>query len=214
MPELDDTAGELARISDAPPELSRRLGDARPPVIVFTLLSAIGVALLSPVLAAFPDGYSPTDRVESGLQLIGGLALAGAGVAFAVTITRLTRVAQSIAGGDYGAVARTGATVFAAVDGCAAAALTTTGVADLFGEPAGSEVLPEIGYVLLTVPGMVAAAVAVFGTAFAVWRAGRMATPVAISGFVVAFLLLGGVFVVPLVLLPLWLLAAAFVVRR
>ncbi|MGA8113794.1 MAG: hypothetical protein WCA46_09050, partial [Actinocatenispora sp.] len=117
--------------------------------------------------------------------------------------------------GDYGAVARAAASICAGIVGVAAAALVEPAtVRILGGAPGGAdEVLPRFGLVLLTVPGMVAAALAVFGTAFAAWRAGRIGTLLAVFGFVAAVVLLAGLLVVPMVLLPAWLVAAAFTIR-
>ncbi|MGA8115376.1 MAG: hypothetical protein WCA46_17060, partial [Actinocatenispora sp.] len=69
------------------------MGDPRGPAVLLTVLGVAGVALLWPALAAFPDGSA---RVGDGWpQLVGGFALAGAGVAVSVLVTRLTRIAQS-----------------------------------------------------------------------------------------------------------------------
>lgn len=223
MSELDDTSAELRRIAAAPPDVAR-LGDPRPAAVLFVLFAATGVIALVPQLTAItePDRLHAAIAAGAGpawRQLVGGLALAVAGVAFAIVVGRLTRIAQSIAGGDYGAVARVAANVFAALAGTAGGAFTTVAAIGVLGAgfaavPREAVLLSQLGYVLLTVPGMVAAAVAVFGTAFAVWRAGRQSTAVAIVGFAVSVFLLGGMFVVPAALLPLWALLAAFTVRR
>jgi hypothetical protein len=233
--DMDDTSAELHRVAESPFGVAD-LGDPRIPAVLFVVLGAAGVALLAPLLAAFPgtaaDYLAATGSTASAwAQLVGGLALAGAGVAFSVAVTRLTRIAQSVAGGDYGAVARAAATAYAALVGVAAAALATDALARVIGGPAslgptsgGSggpagaaldpAALPRLGYALLIVPGVVAAAVAVFGTTFSAWRAGRLGTVLALVGFLVSVLLLGGVFVYPVALLPLWLLAASFTIRR
>lgn len=234
---MDDTSAELRRVAGSPFG-GADLGDPRAPAVIFVVLGAGGVALLAPLLTAFPgtarDYLSATSGTGAAwAQLLGGFALAGAGVAFAVAVTRLTRIAQSIAGGDYGAVARAAATAHAALVGTAAAALATNPLSRILGGPAalgagkagtGSAAgamtgldlaaLPRLGYALLVVPGVVAAAVAVFGTTFAAWRAGRLGTVLALTGFAVSVLLLGGAFVIPVALLPLWLLTAAFMIRR
>jgi hypothetical protein len=232
---MDDTSAELRRVTGSPFG-GADLGDPRTPAVLFVVLGGGGVALLAPLLAAFPGNARAYLDATSGTgaawaQLLGGFALAGAAVAFAVAVTRLTRIAQSVAGGDYGAVARAAATAYAALVGTAAAALATDPLARVIGGPAtigtaGSgattatitgldpAALPRLGYALLVVPGVVAAAVAVFGTTFATWRAGRLGTVLAAIGFAVSLLILGGVFVVPIALLPLWLLAAAFAIRR
>lgn len=223
MSNLDDTSAELRRISEAPPGVAR-LGDPRPAAVLLTVFATVGVAALAPLLTE----VTAPDRLYRALtagpaaawwHLAGGLALAVAGVAFAIVIGRLTRIAQSIAGGDYGAVARVAANVFAALAGASGGALTTVAAVGVLGGgfdavPREAVLLPQLGYVLLTVPGMVAAAVAVFGTAFAVWRAGRQSTAVALTGFAVAVALLASLFVIPAVLLPLWALLAAFTVRQ
>jgi hypothetical protein len=217
---MDDTSAELRRVAESPFGLVGA-GDPRPPAILFAVLGLGGVALLWPVLASFPgtdQSYLAAPRGTAGPwpQLIGGLALAGSGVAIAVVVTRLTRVAQSVAGGDYGAVARAAATACAAIIGVAAAALAEPAVVRLLSGPPGTDpaLLPRLGFVLLTLPAMVSAAVAVFGTAFAVWRAGRIGTVLAVLGFATAIFLLAGILVVPVVLLLAWLLAAAFAIRR
>lgn len=237
---MDDTSAELRRVTGSPFG-GADLGDPRTPAVLFAVLGGGGVALLAPLLAAFPGNARAYLDAAGGAgaawaQLLGGFALAGAGVAFAVAVTRLTRIAQSVAGGDYGAVARAAATAYAALVGTAAAALATDPLARVIGGPAtmgttgtgtaatsgtaatitglDPAALPRLGYALLVVPGVVAAALAVFGTTFAAWRAGRIGTVLAAIGFAVSLLVLGGVFVVPVVLLPLWLLAAAFAIRR
>jgi len=215
---MDDTSAELRRVADSPfgPV---RIGDPRGPVLLFTALGLAGVGLLWPLLAAFPGDtarYAAAARHAGILQLLGGLALAGAGVALAVVVTRLTRIAQSFAGGDYGAVARAAAAAAAALIGVSAACLATPAAVRLLGGTPGADAatLPRLGFVVLTLPGATAAAVAVFGTSFAIWRAGRMSTVLAILGFAAAAILLAGILAVPLLVLPAWLVAAAFLTRR
>jgi hypothetical protein len=215
---MDDTSAELRKVADGPFGLAG-MGDPRVPAVLLAALGAGGVALLWPVLSAFPGspaGYRAATGDAGWVQLGGGVALAGAGIAVAVVVTRLTRIAQSVAGGDYGSVARAAATACAAVVGTAAAALATPAAARLMGGSPGPDptTLPRLGFVLLTVPGMVAGAVAVFGTSFATWRAGRISTVLAVLGFAVAVALVAGILVVPVVLLPAWLVAAAFLIRR
>lgn len=215
---MDDTSAELRRVTNSPFGM-HTMGDPRPPAVLLAVLGAGGLALLWPMLARFPGSpgeYAHATRHADWSQPVGGLALSGAGIAVAVVVTRLTRVAQGVAGGDYGAVARAAATACAATIGAAAAALSEPAVVHLLRGPAGANpaLLPRLGFVLLMLPAMVAGAVAVFGTAFASWRAGRIGTVLAILGFVAAAALLAGLLVVPIVLLPAWLIAAAFVIRR
>ncbi len=215
---MDDTSAELRRVAESPFGLAAT-GDPRRPAVLLAVLGVAGTALLWPVLAPFPGtgrAYLAATRGDSVGQLLGGLLLAGAGVAVSVVVTRLTRIAQSVAGGDYGAVARAAATGCTAILGVAAAALAEpAAVRVLHGSPGvDPAMLPRLGFVLLTVPAMVCGALAVFGTAFAVWRAGRIGTALAVLGFVASAGLLAGLLVVPVVLLPAWLVAAAFVIRR
>jgi hypothetical protein len=213
---MDDTPAGPRTVGD-PPFGTATTGDPRRPAVLLAVLGVGGVALLWPVLAPFPGTAAEYRSAAAGwAQLVGGFALAGAGIAVAVVVTRLTRIAQGVAGGDYGAVARAAATACAALVGAAAAALAEPAVVGVLGgrPDADPTVLPRLGFVLLTVPGMVAAALAVLGTAFAVWRAGRISTLLAVLGFAASVALLAGVLVVPAVLLPAWFLAAAVRVRR
>jgi hypothetical protein len=222
---MDDTSAELRQVADSPFG-GADLGDPRIPTVLFVVLGGGGVLMLGKLLTTFPGPASRYAAATASTgaavtQLVGALALAGAGVAFAVAVTRLTRIAQSVAGGDYGAVARAAATAYAALVGTAAAALSTDPLARLLGAPAATSgagldpaTLPFLGYALLVVPGAVAAAVAVFGTTFAAWRAGRISTALAMIGFAVSLLLVGSVLLVPVPLLPIWLVATSFVIRR
>ncbi|HEY3507124.1 MAG TPA: hypothetical protein VGN37_30565 [Actinocatenispora sp.] len=212
---MDDTSADARTVGDSPFG-AVATGDPRPPALLLAVLGVGGVALLWPVLAPFPGAAGAYRSAGGWAQVVGGFALAGAGIAVAVVVTRLTRIAQSVAGGDYGAVARAAATACAALVGAAAAALAEPAVVHVLGGQPGADTIlaPRLGFVLLTVPGMVAAALAVFGTAFAVWRAGRIPTPLAVLGFVASVALLAGILVVPAVLLPGWLLAAAITIRR
>ncbi|GAA4217425.1 hypothetical protein [Actinocatenispora rupis] len=212
---MDDTSAELRAVRDTPYGAGAT-GDPRRPAVLLAVLGIAGVALLWPVLAPFPGTVADHRGPGGWPQVAGGLALAGAGIAVAVVVTRLTRIAQSVAGGDYGAVARAAATACAALIGAAAAALAEPAVTHVLGGPPDTDpaLLPRLGYVLLTLPGMVAAALAVLGTAFAVWRAGRISTILAVLGFASAIALLAGIFAVPVVVLPGWLVAAAFTIRR
>lgn len=212
----------MSEASPGPPTEARGpfggagVGDPRGPAVLLALFGLAGAALLWPMLAPFPGtahNYLAAIRTAPGVPLlVGGFALAGSGLALNAVVTRLTRAAQSVAGGDYGAVARSASTVCAAIIGASAAALAEpAAVRTLGGLPTGApDLAPRLGFVLLTVPAMVAAAVAVSGTAFAVWRAGRIGTQLAVLGFAAAACLLFGLLVFPILALPAWLLAAAF----
>jgi hypothetical protein len=116
--------------------------------------------------------------------------------------------------------ARLSAGVFAALVGVAAAAMATVslsvGFGRITGDPGirdGQELLPQLGYVLITVPAALSAAVAIWLLARLGERTGALPRWGTTSGYVVGAAQLLSFYTLPLLLLPLWVLAASFGVR-
>jgi hypothetical protein len=163
------------------------------------------------VVATFHDG--------KGLAIQSAWLLVLAGLAFVPVAWAATRrVSAGLSAlGEY--VARTSAQLFVAMVLVAAAVGGTLAVTVVF-EPENNppadlvRFLPLLSDSVIRIGG--ALAVAVFLTAIS--RAGQKVSAVptwfSVLGYVAAVAMLGAVFVFPIVLLPIWALAAAYVLRK
>jgi hypothetical protein len=113
------------------------------------------------------------------------------------------------------------AAVFVALVGLAAAALATVslsvGFGQIFGDPGiqdGQELLPQLGYVILAVPAALSAAFAIWLLARLGSRTARWPRGVTTAGYVVALLQLLSFYTLPMLLLPLWVVAASISFRE
>lgn len=77
----------------------------------------------------------------------------------------------------------------------------------------GQEILPQLGYVVLTVPAALAAATSVWLLARLGSRTGAWPRWVSITGYVAAVSQLNSFYSLPLLLLPAWVLAASITLR-
>ncbi len=195
--------------------------------IIFAVSFVAGFLILGEAFGNFGDSdrtfaqYYERDRE---FEILGGYLLVVSAVAFVIfvagvsapALTEKTQATAAIAG-------IVSAAVFATLVSAAAAAIVTIpasrffgGIFDAEGQLA-SEVsaLPQLGYVLLFLPGALFASATL--VCLSLVMRGRPDLPgwVAKSGFVAAaLLLLAGVFFMPLVALPLWVLVAAVVILR
>jgi hypothetical protein len=113
------------------------------------------------------------------------------------------------------------AAVFASLVGLAAAALATVslsiGFGQITGDPGirdGQELLPQLGYVVIAVPAALSAALAIWFTASVNARSSALPGWIVAAGYVVAAAQLLSFYTLPLILLPLWVLAASFGLRK
>jgi hypothetical protein len=102
----------------------------------------------------------------------------------------------------------------------AAAALATVsmsiGFGTITGDPGirqGQDLLPQFGYVLITVPGALAGGVTVWLLARSAGRVGVLSRPLVIAGQVTALVQLFAFYLLPMALLPLWVLLASLAAR-
>jgi hypothetical protein len=196
--------------------------------IAFAVLFSLALtALLGDLVGAFADSAASfplyfDSSAERLRHAAGAYALAASGLCFlgfAVTST-------AGAGGDPDVstgvqAARLSAGVFAALVGVAAAALATVslsvGFGRITGDPGirdGQELLPQLGYVLITVPAAMSAAVAIWLVARIGARTAALPRWVTTSGYVVASAQLLSFYTLPLLLLPLWVLGASLGLRE
>lgn len=157
------------------------------------------------------DGSGHRASQVAGLFLITGAVLLL--LVFSTSVLRRARAAG--ASGDAVAVARAAGIVFAAVAATGAAAISTISAAkafapDNFPTPAAdlARVLDQLGYSLLLGVGGLTAAVFVAAVTRALRRTSFLPSWLTTAGYVVAVLLLASVAWIPMMLLPLWVLAA------
>ena len=206
----------------------RRDRAARRYGIAFGVLFALALtALLGDLFGAFADSaesFAPyfDSSTERFRHAVGAYALAASGLCFLGFAVASTANAAGVA--DVSTVARTArltAAVFAALVSVAGAALATVSLSIGFGQITGDagirdgeELLPQLGYVLVTVPGALCAALAVVLIARVGVRTGALPRWVATCGYVVAAAQLLSLFTLPLLLLPLWVVTASLVLRE
>jgi hypothetical protein len=195
--------------------------------IAFAVLFSVALtALLGELVGAFADSaasFTPyfDSSAERLRHAVGAYALAASGLCFlgfAVTSTAGAVGERDLSAGVQ--TARLSAGVFAALVGVAAAAMATVslsvGFGRITGDPGirdGQELLPQLGYVLITVPAALSAAVAIWLLARLGERTGALPRWGTTSGYVVGAAQLLSFYTLPLLLLPLWVLAASFGVR-
>ncbi|WP_154402252.1 hypothetical protein [Ornithinimicrobium cavernae] len=139
-------------------------------------------------------------------------------IAFAVGMTRSygpdSRSAEA-------PVARMTATAFAALAGVAAAAFATVslsiGFGRIFGDPGieqGRDLFPQLGYVMLFVPGAVCAGLTIFLLARGAARIRQLPRWMCAAGYLVGPAQLFSFYTLPLLLVPLWVLGASLTLRQ
>jgi hypothetical protein len=175
-------------------------------------------ALLGDLYGAFADSAetfppyfdSTADRLRHAL---GVYVLSGAGLAFLAFVVLVNAASPNAAASRIADLAAAG---FAALLGVAAAAFGTVSLSVAFGEMTGDpgvqrgvELLPQLGYVLVTVPAALSAALAIWLTARAGDRTPGLPRPLVVAGYVVALAQLLSFYTLPLVLLPAWVLGVS-----
>lgn len=195
--------------------------------IVFVVAFIVGAVLLGEVVGSFGDPdrqfaaihEARSDRIGF---VIGGYALAFAGVAFIWFIVSLT---EHLAGPDdvvLVTIARISGAAFATLLLAAAAAFMTVAASLTMGDAfddggqfeTGMSALPQLGYVLFHVGGMLAFSSTVAATSMLMRGAARGRVWLRRFGYVTALLLPLSVFTVFLVLLPVWAAAASLLAWR
>ena len=206
----------------------RSLRGARLCGIGFAVLFTLALtALLGELFGAFADSAesfaayfdSTADRLR---HAVGTYLLAGSGFAFlAFTVKTTAGVLDDRELATDVGMARAAATVFASLVGLAAAALGTVslsvGFGQITGDPgirASQELLPQLGYVVLVVPGALSAALTIWLIASVCAQTAALPTWVVAAGYVVAVTQLLSFYSLPLVLLPVWVLAASATLRE
>ncbi len=157
---------------------------------------------------------------DSGNQtrlLIGGYLLALAGVAFVFLMAHIRGRIATAEGtaGNLASVAFGGALLFVGlllagmVFWISPAGAEKLGDTPLPQDPDILRQLPQAGYGIVLIGGAWSAALAIAATSWAVLRTGVFARWLAWLGFVCALVLLFGVFFIPMLALPIWVLAAS-----
>jgi hypothetical protein len=185
------------------------------------------VAFVVGMLATQADvmGDDPDDEVlewwsDSGNQttlLIGGYLLAFAGVAFVFFMAHIRgRIATAEGTASVlASVAFGGALLFVGLLLAGMVFWISPAGAEKLGDtplPQDADILrqlPQVGFGIVLIGGAWSAALALAATSWAVLRTGVLARWLAWLGFVCALLLLFGVFFIPMLALPIWVLAAS-----
>ncbi len=181
----------------------------------FALAVTVG---LGDLLGAFADAAESfrsyfDDRLERLRHAAGAYLLARLGLAFVLFAAGFRALGRNIDSSVRSVLALVTSGVFAALGGLAAAALSTVSMSVGFGTITGDpgireaqHLLPQLGYVVLAVPGALAGGLTVwFG--FATRTA---PSPVGLRAWgIVAVIQLLAFYTLPIILLLLWTLAAA-----
>ena len=158
-------------------------------------------------------------RVSS---VIGAFVLAFCGLFFlwfAAGLRQRLRAAEG-PGGRLADVAMGGALLFVGALWAGAAALAAIPAAQVFGSTPHLQTadlgrfLPAIGYVAILLFGAFGAIAMIDSTAIVIMRTGALPKWLAWLGFVAAVVLLFGVLFLPMIALPIWLIAASVVLFR
>lgn len=185
----------------------------------FAVLFAVALtALFGDLYGAFADAAetfppyfdSSPDRLR---HAFGAYVLSAAGLAFLAFVVCVNAGSTEVVATRIADLAAAG---FAALLGVAAAAFGTVSLSVGFGRMTGDpgiqrgvELLPQLGYVLVTVPAALAAGLAIWLTARTGARAAGLPRSLVVAGYVVALAQLISFFTLPLVLLPAWALAVS-----
>lgn len=188
-------------------------------IVALTVLLGDVLGLFADPAADFPAHFdTAAERLR---HAMGGYALTAAGLAFVGFALRVTNAGTNAAESSFDVQgARLTAAAFASLTGLAAAALTTVSLSIAFGQIVGDpgirrgqEILPQLGYVVLTVPAALSAATSIWFLARVGSRTGVWPRWVSITGYVAAVAQLVSFYTLPLLLLPVWVLAASVVLR-
>jgi hypothetical protein len=196
--------------------------------IGFALLFMLALTvLLGELFGAFADSASSFGGYFDGSaqrlrHALGAYLLAGSGLAFLAFVVKGTAgVIDNPELATDVRMAGLAAAVFASLVGLAAAALATVslsiGFGQITGDPGirdGQELLPQLGYVVIAVPAALSAALAIWFTASVKARSSALPGWIVAAGYVVAAAQLLSFYTLPLILLPLWVLAASFGLRK
>jgi hypothetical protein len=186
--------------------------------------AAASTVLLGDVIGAFaddPSSFAYFDTVSKRLRhAAGAYLLTASGLAFLAFVVGATSSAGSSGTSPEGRLARFAAAVFAALVGLAAAALATVSLSIGYGRITGDpgiqqaqELLPQLGYVVLFVPAALSGGCAIYLLARDAARTSRLPSWLVRAGYVVAATQLVSFYTLPLLLVPLWVLAAAITLR-
>ena len=196
--------------------------------IIFTVSFVAGFLMLGEAFGNFGDSdstFAQYYKEDREFEILGGYLLVVSSVAFVIfvagvcapALTEKTQAPSAVAG-------IVSAAVFATLVSAAAAAIVTIPASRFFGGLFDDEgqrqlvseiaALPQLGYVLLFLPGALFASATLVCLSLVMRRMPGLAGWVAMSGFVAAALLLASFFFMPLVALPLWVLAASVALLR
>ena len=196
--------------------------------VAFAVLFSLALTvLLGELFGAFADeaeSFTPyfDSSAERFRHAVGAYAVAASGIGFLGFAVTSTTGAVGVPEVSTGAqTARLTAAVFAASVGIAGAALATVSLSVGFGQITGDpgirdsqELLPQLGYVIIVVPGALSAAFAIWLIARVGARTAALPRWAAIGGYVAAGAQLLSFYTLPLLLLPLWVVAASLALRE
>jgi len=206
--------------------ITQSLGGARVAGVAFAMSFTLALTVgLGELLGAFADAGASfpsyfDDRPERVRHAAGAYLLAASGLAFVVFVVRFPRRVDDAGPGSAIGVAAMTSAAFAALVGLAAAALSTVsmsvGFGTIIGDPGIHEaqhLLPQLGYVVLAVPGALAGGLGVWLIVGPAARDGTLPRWIVGLGRFTAVVQLLAFYSLPMVLLPLWTLIASFGLR-
>ena len=206
---------------------NRDLRAARRYGVTFGVLFTLALpAMLGDLVGAFADSAESFTYFDTSTERLrhafGAYVLVASGLAFlGFTVHASAGFVEDAGTNANVRMAGLSAGVFAASVGLAAAALATVslsiGFGQIFGDPGiqdGKELLPQLGYVILAVPAALSAAFAIWLLARLGSRSGKWPRWLTTAGHVVAALQLASFYTLPMLLVPLWVVAASISVRE
>jgi hypothetical protein len=190
--------------------------------VVFAVLMVAGVLLMN---SSTPADDDPDDEFiqfydDSGNrmeQIVGAYILAGAGLAFLWFLNHLRRQLTLAGGADWlgGLMAGSGVVFVAMLYAAATTWVVISGSLE-FGsteldqiDPSLMRIIPQLGFGLLLIFGGIAAATCIAAASWAILRTAALPAWLGWLGLLAAIALLFAVIFLPLIALPIWVLAAS-----
>jgi hypothetical protein len=190
--------------------------------VIFVVLLVVGIIMTTEVIpedddpdAEFIETYDDSsNRVQ---QIVGAYILAGAGLSFLWFLNHLRRRLSLAPGSEWlgGLMAGSGVVFVGLLFAGTTAIVMISGSLE-FGEmniedidPSLMRVIPQLGFGMILLFGGLAAALCVFAASWAILRNAALPQWLGWLGFLAAIALIFAVIFIPMIALPIWVLAAS-----